>query len=248
MMGDRLVLDSVIGNAVSHYLHNLLFWAGQAELFAWEGATTVQAEMYRGHTIEGMDTVFARGVCANGIEVQVAATHACVGEHLNREWIECERATIRREGWEAWHIVWKDGRQEEVPIAQRDQLSDNFQAYFRYLRGESPRPVSRLEDTRPFVEFYDLTYLAANEITTVPDEHLLRSQAEDGRGEYVAISGIRDVCEAFIATGRFPAEQGIAWARPGGQAAREALPLLRAAIEHMSAQRARETQAPGGDG
>jgi len=40
--------------------------------------------MFRAHAIENLDTLFARGVCVNGIEVLLAATHACVGEQFPR--------------------------------------------------------------------------------------------------------------------------------------------------------------------
>jgi hypothetical protein len=217
-VAQHLGLDSVMGNALAHYLHNLLFWAGQGGVLAWEGVTSVQAEMYRAHAIENMDTLFARGVCVNGIEVWIAATHACDGAPFLQEWIECERATIRHTTGQPYQVTWKDGRQETIPTHPDELLRANFQYYFDYLRGTQPRPLTRLADTRPFVEFYDLAYVAARQIAQVSEGHTFRSPAGEGKGEYVAIRGIRDACETFLATGRFPDEQGLAWSHPGGRA------------------------------
>lgn len=238
-MDGRLVLDSVMGNALAHYLHNLLFWAGQDDVLAWEGVTSVRAEMYRAHAIENMDTLFARGMCVNGIEVMIAATHACEGDQFNQEWIECEQATIRHTTWQPYQIEWKDGRQETIPTHPQDLLQANFQYYFGYLRGEHPRPLTRLLDTRPFVEFYNLAYIAANQITPVVGEQVMRSQAAEEKGEYVAIHGIRTACDTFLATGRFPSEQGLAWAGyplgGGGKASIDEIERLRIVVDGMVA-------------
>jgi predicted dehydrogenase len=234
-MDGHLVLDSVIGNALAHYLHNLLFWSGQEEVFSWERVEAVEAEMYRAHAIEGMDTVFMRGECANGIVVQVAATHACAGEQHCCEWIDCERATIHHAAWEPYYVTWKDGSQETLPSPSRDLLDANLRAYFDYLRGKAARPLSRLVDTKPFVECYNLTYVAAQRINRVSPEAIVRSEAPNNQGEYVAIQGIRDACQSFLATGRFPAEQGLTWGQSGGKASVAELDRLNGVIDAMCA-------------
>jgi predicted dehydrogenase len=218
MMDGRLVLDSVIGNAVAHDIHNLLFWAGDKEVLSWGEVTSAEAEMYRAHAIEGMDTVFLRGTCANGIELMAAATHACAGDTVRVERIECENATIRHNVWEPYSIEWRDGRRESIPIEPRENLTENLAAYFAYLRGEAPRPVSSLADTRPYVEFYDLAYVAAGHITQVPEAHVTRVPTNDGKDECVAIDSVREAGNAFVHSGQFPSQQGMAWGRAGGAA------------------------------
>ncbi len=234
IMDGRLVLDSVIGNAVSHWLHNLLFWAGRDEVLSWEGVTSMRAELYRAHAIEGTDSFFAMGTCANGVQVQVAATHACEGEHLTREQIDCERATIRRVNTGPYEIEWSDGKRESIAVPQRDLLVDNFAEYIRYLRGDVSRPISRLADTRPFVEYYDLAYVAAKQITAVDEEMKIRTATKDGKGEFVAIRDIRQACETFMAVEQFPSEQRVAWGRPGGKAQIQEIGKLRAVVDAMA--------------
>lgn len=232
-MNGRMVLDSVIGNALSHYLHNLLFWAGSAEILSWAEPASVQAEMYRAHDIENLDTLFAKGMCSNGVEVRLAATHACVGEYVNHEWIECEQATISHHTWQPYEILWRNGRQETQPTTSDDLLQANFRYYFGVLRGEHARPLTRLRDTRPFVEFYDLAYVAAKRITPIPGRFCARSQTPDGKGEYVAVESIREACDTFLASGAFPSRQGIAWAQQGGSASREDLSRFHQVIERI---------------
>ncbi len=240
MLDGRPVLDCCIGNAVGHYVHNLLFWAGSSGLLAYGRAASMRAEMARAHDIEGPDTVFARAVCEDGVELTVAASHACAGASTGTERVECERATIVRTWGEPFFIEWAEGRSETVPMAPYNVLQGNFRAYFAYVRGESDRPLVTLEDTRPFVEFIDLAYLAANGIATVPEQHVERRPAADGQGEFVAIRGLPAVFDDFFAGGRFPSEQGLAWARAGGAANRQDLPRLLDTARRLAEDRTAE--------
>jgi predicted dehydrogenase len=234
-LAGRLVLDSVMGNANSHYLHNLLFWAGQGDILSWASVAAVEAEMYRAAAIENFDTLFARGTCENGVEVLVATTHAHAGGHAFEEWIECEQATIRHSPYHQPYIIsYNDGRQETIPTTDPDLLRENFRYYLRYLRGEEPRPLTSLSDTRPFVEYYDLAYVAAKQITHVGGQHVTQSQTADGKGTFTAIQGIWEACETFLATGRFPSQQGLPWARPGGRATRAELGQFHDVIAHIA--------------
>jgi predicted dehydrogenase len=233
MLDGRLVLDSCLGNAMAHYAHNVLFWAGLNSLFNWAEVTDVQAELYRAHAIEGTDTVFARARTANGIDLQLALTHACAGEQWHREWIVCDKATVSYVTNQSYTIAWNGGPSEThalPPVSLRHNLS----AYYRYLRGETGRPTTRLIDARPFVELNDLVYLAAGSIVTVAPEHITRTPAPDGLAEWVAINGIESVVERFFVNGEFPSQQNLPWARAGGSATRDNLPQLFTAITQMA--------------
>jgi predicted dehydrogenase len=231
LLDGRLVLDSCVGNAMAHFIHNLHFWCGQTELFSWEEVVAAEVELYRAHAIENFDTCFARGRCANDIEFHVAVTHAGDDAQYHREWIECERASITYITGQMCHIDWQDGRRETVETDQGD-LIGNFRAYFRYLRGESPRPLTRLIDSRPFVHFNNLIYVAAKTITAVAEEHLRRTA--HGGDEFVTINGIRDCMEEFGRSGLLPSEQGVPWCRPGGRATAGEISQLAAVVQEMA--------------
>lgn len=237
MLDGKPVLDSCIGNAMSHYVHNMLFWAGQDALFSWAEPEQVRAEMYRAHAIEGMDTAFVLATCTNGTELRIAATHAGDGSHEHYERVECERAIITYIVGKAYRIEWNDGTCEEAVLGNKNLLEKNLWHYLRYIHGEEARPLTRLIDSRPFVHLYNLACIASGEITTIPHNHLVRSPAEPGHGEYVAINGIREICESFLAHGRFPSEQGVKWAKAGGVAGINELPQLLTVVQRMRTDR-----------
>jgi predicted dehydrogenase len=62
LVGDQLVLDSCFGNAMAHFVHNLLFWAGNRGLYSWGQPAAVRAELDRAHPIEGADTFLWRRI------------------------------------------------------------------------------------------------------------------------------------------------------------------------------------------
>ncbi len=232
----QLVLDSCMGNAMAHQAHNGLFWGGSGTLWQWGEVESVTAELYRGHAIEGADTIFVRAELTNGPVLDVVMTHACDGEHTHGEVVECENATLTYlpfpSGPTQCTIAWRDGRRETAPPADMDYTEENFRVYFAYLRGEMERPMTRLIDSRPFVHLNSLAYLAAGRIANIPEAYLTRSQTADG-ATLCAINSIASIADSFITTGAFPSAQGIAWAVPGGQATVEDFPRLGEVVEEM---------------
>lgn len=240
MLDGKPVLDSCIGNAMSHYVHNMLFWAGQDDLFSWAEPEQVRAEMYRAHAIEGMDTAFVSATCTNGTELRIAATHAWDGPHQHYERVECDRASIIYVVGEMYRVEWRDGKREEASLDHTTTLlRQNLQHYLRYIRGEEARPLTRLIDSRPFVHLYNLAHIASKEITTVPEVYIRRSSVGPGDGEHIVIEGIRETCEAFSSTGHFPSEQGAPWAKAGGATGKEDLPQLFTVVQQMMDDRRR---------
>jgi predicted dehydrogenase len=243
-LGHHLVLDSCTGNALSHYVHNLLFWCGRGEVLSWGEVLEVEAELYRAHAIESFDTAFARGMCKSDsgtVEIRVAATHAGRGRSWQREWFECENATISYLMNEGYSIHWGDGRDEECSASAdgtKSSLTDNLRFYLQYLNGAQERPLTRLEDSRPFVHLSDLMLIAAGKITTINEAHLQHTPAPSG-GEEVAITGIEDMIQSFAGDGRFPGETGVAWGRRGGRATAGDLESLEAVVARMQSEATR---------
>jgi len=231
----RLVLDSCIANAMAHYVHNLLFWAGTDALLSYANPTAVQAELYRAHDIETFDTCFVRAECDTDVELRIASTHACDGISSHWEVIECEAATIHYVTDKSYEIIDRNGFTIEQGTAdKRFLLQENLRTYFAYVRGEAPRPLTRLIDSVPFVELNDLVYVAAGAITSVSRKEIRRSIGVDNMaksGEYLAIDGVREACAIFAESGKFPTEQGVPWARPGaGIATPDDMPRLRSTV------------------
>ena len=242
MLNGRLVLDSCLGNAMAHHVHNALFWCGDGALWEWGGIREVSAELYRAHRIEGMDTVFLRAATERGNELVLAMSHACAGGNLHEERVECERATIDyimawegTNGTAARHeIRWNDGRTESRSVQGLDFLKDNLEAYFAYLQGRAARPMTGLIDARPFVHLNDLAYVAARKINTVPENSIKRTQ-DSARGTFVAIADLERICRAFLNHGAFPSAQQPTWGGAGGTATEAELPQLFNTVRTMTA-------------
>ena len=236
MIEQQVVLDSCIGNAMAHNIHNVLFWCGQDGLLSWGEVTDVSAECYRAHRIQGMDTVFLQAETGAGQRIRIAASHACAGSEMRGEEVRCENATVSYVTRGTWCVQHADGRREEGPTDAQGLLQRNLGLYFGYVRGDAERPINRLVDTVPFVELSGLVYLAAGQIRTVPDEHLDKSGEDTRRGgHFVRIRGLEQIATRFLEAGEFPSAQGVAWAAPGGRAARSELGRLHEVVRGLVA-------------
>lgn len=234
-MNSKLALDFAMGNALAHYVHNILFWAGREKLFSWAGAQAVEAQLYRAHRIEGPDTVFVKARLEGDVVLRGVFTHACATEpSLTCEQVICERGAIAWTPETGFRVEPGDGAVTTLAAEPR-LLQKNHREYYRYLRGEVERPLTRLADCIPFVQLCDLTYIAAGEIHAVPAEYIERRILPDNSGESVAIAGIAGAAERFIREGVWPAAPAVPWAQPGGQATRKDLASLPKVIARMAA-------------
>ncbi len=215
----HLVLDSCIGNALAHNVHNLCLWSGTDAVLSWAGIRDVAAELYRGHAVENFDTVFAQVSCQNGVELRLAASHACDMPNRHVETVACERAEIEWWVGRSVTIRWKDGRAESLAMdPQGGSLESCLRHYAGYIRGDHPRPLTTLADCRPYVQLFDLVYVAAGDMQVVVPEHIVRKEEKPGE-ESVAIRGVTEACETFVRTAAFPSAKPWPWAKAGGRAA-----------------------------
>lgn len=73
--GDDYIYDSVANNACAHYLHHMLFMAGDQ----WNTAMLpekIEAECYRVNEIENFDMITLKMVCESGLKMYFAATQS----------------------------------------------------------------------------------------------------------------------------------------------------------------------------
>jgi predicted dehydrogenase len=220
------LLDSCIGNAMGHFVQNLLFWAApQPAGFAT--VMEVRASLYRAHAITGTDTVFAEARTAEGVVLRVAATHASAPpreEHA--EWVRCERAQWRYVTGQECEILWDDGRREQLDLrADADWQERNFRQYFKYLAGEQAGPVNSLAACRPFVAFNDLLYAATPGIIEVGGT-LVDSLSHGSQGGYRAIRGVVPALQRWAEAGEWPGGPNSPWAREPGRAHLADLPMV----------------------
>lgn len=208
MMGDRVVLDSCFGNAMAHFVHNLLFWTGGPELFSWAQLAAVRAELYRAHAIEGADTFFVEADTIAGITLRFAVSHACAGASTHCEVVLCDKAALRYTVGGQIEVRWNDGRIERIELESFDPLAENHTNYYRYLRGEAPRPATTLADSRPFVALNDLAHISSGRIFPVPPERLSGVRDNKDQKDYLQIAGLIATQENFLVRGIWPGTSG----------------------------------------
>jgi len=226
------LLDSCVGNAMGHFLQNLLHWAGpQPAGFAT--VLDVRSTLYHAHAIEGPDTALAEARTPEGVVLRFAATHACPPESEGHvEYLFCEKAQLRYVTDKACEIHWPDGRCETIDLrTQGDWQERNFRRYFDYLAGKHTEPVVSLRNCRPFVAWNDLIYAAAPGIPKIAEEFL------DWHKDRTipAPRGLQTALRDFAETGRWPHEtRALLWATSPGRAHLSELPQALAKIRALA--------------
>jgi predicted dehydrogenase len=201
----RPMMDSCFGNAMAHFVHNALHWAGTGGLLAWAEPVEVKAALLRAHRIESADTFFVEASASSGVSLRFAFTHAATGPHVHCETLECEEATLRYQVDSGCEVQWRDGRRAFVEAPTNDLVTSNLEAYLSCLRGEAPRPPTRLEDSRPFVQLHALSYLASGEITPLPADRVHRHPGGGPyNGEFISVDGLSELLLEFAAGGEWP--------------------------------------------
>jgi predicted dehydrogenase len=235
VVGGHVVLDSCFGNAMAHFVHNLLFWTGGPELFSWAQIAAVRAELYRAHAIEGADTFFVETDTTAGVTMRFALSHACAGSSTQSEIVLCDKATLRYSVGRHIEIRWNDGRVEKTLLDPFDPLLENHLEYFRYLRGESARPATTLADSRPFVTLNDLAYISSRRIAPIPPEQISGVRDEKDLKDYLQVASMSAVQDNFLGHGIWPGASG--WGREPGEVATPAdLPKLQELVRGMSSR------------
>lgn len=235
----RLILDSPVGNALSHHVHNILHWAGLGGIDHWAAPVAVRARLYRAHAIEGADTFLVSAETDSGVRVRIALSHACHGPHIHRETLVCENATIHYVTHDRAEVHWRHGRHERIPLPARDPQIENYRALFACLRGESARPPTTLEDCRAFVHLHALAYIGAGRIETFAPEQAPTVLDPGGSDTFYPVLDLATRCERFLAEGAWPWEEATAPA-----ATPDRLHELDAVARDMVAARAAAAPAP----
>lgn len=233
MIEGCVVLDSCLGNAMAHFVHNLLFWSGGPELFSWAQLAAVRAELYRAHAIEGADTFFVEADTTTGVTMRFALSHACAGTGTHLEMVLCEKAVIRYAVGRQIEVRWNDGRVEKITVEPFDPLVENHLDYYAYLRGENPRPATTLVDSRPFVALNNLAHISSGRIAPIPTELVTAIRDQKEQKDYLHVASMTAAPENFLVRGVWPSATG--WGRAPGEVVTPAdLPRFRDIVRAMA--------------
>jgi len=234
LVDGQVVLDSCFGNAMAHFVHNMLFWTGTPGLYSWAEIAAVRAELYRAHAIEGADTFFVEADLATGCTLRFALSHACSGASTSSETVICEKAILRYAVGGQIEVSWKDGRSERVASAPFDGLEENHLEYCRYMRGELQRPATTLADSRPLVVLNDLAHISSGRILPIPAHLVTLVRDPKEQKDYVNVAGMAKVVDNFLSRGIWPGYAG--WRRDNGEVVTPAdLPRFHGVVGAMAA-------------
>lgn len=203
--GSTFLLDSCLGNAMSHHVHNILFLAGVQSPASWAECQAVEARLYRARPIEGADTVFLKGELADSVEFRIALSHACQGSGLTEETVVCENAVIRIRPQQEIQILRADRPVETITFSSRAHLKENFRYYGEYVAGAPHKILSTLSDCRPFVHLNALAYVSACQIETIATSQVERIVGEDAASSGWRIREIENRLTQFVENGDFGA-------------------------------------------
>ena len=209
--GGRWVLDSPLHNALSHYLHLLLFLAGKTQ----NGTACpirLEGELYRAQAIESFDTGCVRIETDSGVSILFHATHS------SRERVDPEIVIEADDGRVEWSVHGecrvfrgKGSTPWKVTPAVGDQRNSMGAAV-----------VKRLTDPGEFIcttESAGCHTLVINglheasAIQPLPPE-LLKTIEEDGDRRTV-VEGLGPALNAAFEKGLLFSEAGIPWAKSG---------------------------------
>lgn len=160
-LNGKPVMDSPIGNACAHFVQNLLWMAGQDSLDHVANLVDCEAQTFRAYEIESYDTVFLEATLQDEIQLKLSVSHtlredSSAEAQSDLERYEFDLATIEFPTWRTALIVWNDGSTPDEKLESgwrdyRDVVRENFLSYARYLRGETERPITTLQDSESFV-------------------------------------------------------------------------------------------------
>tara|TARA_R100000027_G_scaffold40260_2_gene29892 strand:- start:9338 stop:10645 length:1308 start_codon:yes stop_codon:yes gene_type:complete len=215
-LADRLVLDSCLGNGMSHHVHNLLFLCGTSGLNSWASCKNLRSELYAVSSEEGPDTIFVEGLLREGPRIRLGLTNAYRDGESTLEELYCDRAKIVIDPSRSIQIDWKDGRTEYIPLSRKFPLEYNFREFMEFLDDERDRPPTTLQDCRGLIHLNAMAFIAGRSIHRVDqcDYETIPASAVEKSVRY--IPQIWETIRDFVDTGGFPSQVGCAWGRAGG--------------------------------
>jgi len=142
------VFDGPATNALSHWLHNIMYLAGR-KMDDFGLPVDVEAELYRIRPIESYDLICMRGHMESGASFQFVVTHAA------EEVAPCKLEVVGSKG-RAWitensPVLGNDLGLSESARHCADPFLKSWRQFVRFARAEESRVATHLEDTRGFV-------------------------------------------------------------------------------------------------
>jgi len=205
------VLDGPINNPLSHIINNVLFlaeWAYGGRL----RPSSVRAELYHGHPIEGEDTSCLEAELENGVKLYFYVTLCSPLQEM--PWIEA----IGSRGRMIWRgeslLIGRDGGEmEELSFPEPGADGHHikiFRNFAMVLRGREGELFCPLERTMNFLTVSNGAYGSAGRIVPIPPQYVRRYE-EDG-SVATEVADIDDIIARASSSRKLFSEIGVPWA------------------------------------
>lgn len=213
-MGGSWVLDGTINNPLSHLIASSLHFAGP-DLHAIAEPNVVQAELYRGNSIESEDTSSVRIITRDGVEILNNLT-LCAEDLIDRTTtVECEEATIVIKEAKQMQISFSNGRREVRESYCEDRIEMLMSLCEAIRTGE--RFLCDIESTLPFTRTINAAFHSSWPVRQVPSSDIRKTSCKDDIN--MRIVGINAFLSRAHEQGKLLSEIGVPWATAGREIA-----------------------------
>ncbi len=207
---ERWVLDSPLGNAMAHFIHNLFFLLGR-EMNESDQPAGIQGECYRTYPIQNYDTGVFRAYTARGVEILFYGSHVTACERGPMFHLEFEDGTVTF-GDEQDRIVatTREGRKKDYGSPEDDDQFLKLHEAMKAVREDRP-VVCGPEAATAQVLCINGVQDSVEEIAAFPFDRLVM----DKQKERFWIDGLGEELYACYRDNRLPSETNLPWAVPG---------------------------------
>lgn len=201
----NIILDSIVTNATSHYLHNIFFLMGE-EIQSAKLPLDFRAAVYRAKNIESFDTCFLKGNFDNGASFMYAASHSGDIEDEPKCIYEFENAVVTYDGNEhskGVRALFKDGSEKCYGCPEH---SEKLKLMLSAIRGEAEIPCT-IDTIIPHLAVCNSIFRKIN-ITDFPDTLLYHESNPAG----VFVKGLHAQLLRCYMENKLPSELAYVWA------------------------------------
>ena len=200
----KFILDCIISNNASHFLHNILFLSGK-NLYESAYPISIEGEGYKANKVDGYDTIFMRINTDANCDLLLLATIATNNVKHPIFEIEFEEATVCYNPNEAINIIVKtrSGKIIEYGSPEEGRFTHWLSAVNSIISGE--KVACNLNTTLPGIIAINASI---ENIPVVQFEPSMIEEDENG----VWVKDIDNVLEDCFESEKLPNEIGYKWA------------------------------------
>lgn len=193
MFDGKPVFDGPATNALSHWLHNIMYLTAQRR-DEFDLPTVIEAELSRAKVIESYDTVCLRGRLESGADFHYAVTHATETPS------PCRLEIIGSKG-RAWVVENQAQAENNLGLPATvalcpDSFLESWREFVRFACGETSRAATHLQDTRGYVLTTNAAWISSGGVQNIDNT-----------------VGLADLIENSGREGRLFSEMDISWAQ-----------------------------------